>query len=83
MGRPRGPAASTIARSTPGTLVRLPNTSTVRPQKVRLIRMQGPGVQSVIQPGQSLLSTRTGSMTATAISPSKPASTVSSTTVSK
>ncbi|KAE8743312.1 hypothetical protein FOCC_FOCC011093 [Frankliniella occidentalis] len=69
--RPRGAAPGSVVQNAPGTLVRIPGSPTGRPQRLRLIRMQSPGqagagiVQSVISPGQSILSTRPGVVTST------------------
>lgn len=71
--RPRGAAPGTVAGA-PGTLVRIPGSPGARPQRLRLVRMQGPPGTvtataassgsttqnvSVVSPGQSLLSGRT------------------------
>ncbi|XP_034252087.1 host cell factor 1-like isoform X2 [Thrips palmi] len=71
--RPAGTVVSTGAPSAPtGPVVRLPvstgvaSPSMVRPQTVRLIRMQSPAGQSVISPGQSLLSAKSGTVTTVA-----------------
>ncbi|KAK3923784.1 Host cell factor 1 [Frankliniella fusca] len=66
--RPRGAGPGAVVQA-PGTLVRIPGSPTGRPQRLRLIRMQSPGqagagiVQSVISPGQSILSARSGVVT--------------------
>lgn len=71
--RPAGTVVSTGASSAPaGTVVRLPvsagvaSPSMVRPQTLRLIRMQSPAGQGVISPGQSLLSAKSGTVTSVA-----------------
>ncbi|KAK3913653.1 Host cell factor 1 [Frankliniella fusca] len=71
--RPAGSVVSTGASSAPaGTIVRLPvsagvaSPSMVRPQTLRLIRMQSPAGQGVISPGQSLLSAKSGTVTSVA-----------------
>ncbi|XP_034244571.1 host cell factor 1-like isoform X2 [Thrips palmi] len=40
--RPRGASPATIAAGSPGTLVRIPGSPGARPQRLRLVRMQGP-----------------------------------------
>ena len=67
--RAAGSVVSTATGTPAGTAVRLPVStglappSTVRPQTLRLIRMQSPTGQNVISPGQSLLSAKSGTVT--------------------
>lgn len=67
--RPAGTVVSTGASNAPTGTVRLPVStgiaapSMVRPQTLRLIRMQSPAGQGVISPGQSLLSAKSGTVT--------------------
>ena len=69
--------------SSPGTMVRLPvssgtaSPSMMRPQTVRLIRMQNPAGQGLLSPGQSLLSAKPAAGTTVATVSAAPAATSS------